>query len=427
MRKILTLVLAFTLLLNTYAVAADDNLNINGEGAILVDYDSGTVLYEKNSNEKLYPASTTKIMTAILAIENGNMKDIVKIDPEIIDLTSGSHIALDYDEDMSFEDLLNAMLIASANDAALAIGKHVSGSINGFVKMMNNKAKELGALNTNFVNPNGLHDENHVTTAYDLSLIARYAMENDVFRSIVNKNSYTIQTTNKKDEPRYLYSTNKFLYGNEKINLNGQVIPIKYNGVSGIKTGYTDHAKNCLVTFAERNGQRLLTVVLKSDGKEVYADTHKLLNYGFDNFKNTIVGHTNEFIENVSVENGDAPYISTVLKKDISYPLNIESKDKITKKINIQEKIETPISKGDVLGSVEYYLGEKLIGKGDVVSTLDVKLVPPLKLYQRILNKWYIVVFILLIILRSLHLINKSKRRKKRRKERVIGYTPNIR
>ncbi len=153
---------------------------------------------KKNPNGKLFPASTTKIMTGILAIEKGHMKDMITIDPEVIDLTYGSHIALDYDEEVSFEDLLNAMLIASANDAALALGKHISGSIEDFVKLMNDKAKEIGAINTNFVNPNGLHDDNHVTTAHDLALIAKYAMENEVFRSIVGKSSYTIGPTNKK-------------------------------------------------------------------------------------------------------------------------------------------------------------------------------------------------------------------------------------
>jgi D-alanyl-D-alanine carboxypeptidase (penicillin-binding protein 5/6) len=413
-------------MINTYAFAIEDNLILSGESALLIDYDTGGVLYEKNPNGKLFPASTTKIMTGILAIEKGHMKDMITIDPEVIDLTYGSHIALDYDEEVSFEDLLNAMLIASANDAALALGKHISGSIEDFVKLMNDKAKEIGAINTNFVNPNGLHDDNHVTTAHDLALIAKYAMENEVFRSIVGKSSYTIGPTNKKDETRYLYSTNKFLYGSEKINLDGQIVPIKYDGVLGIKTGYTDEARNCLVTFAEKNGQRLISVVLKSNGKEVYADTHKLLNYGFNNFDNLIIGHANEFIDNISIENGEVPYVSTVLDKDIIYPLNANNIKKIEKKIILNEKIEAPISKGDILGNVEYYLNNDLIGKGNIISTLKVESIPHMKFYQKILDKWYLVVFTLLIIFRALYLLDKSKKRRKRRKNRVLGYSPNI-
>ena len=169
------LILSFLLLI-TYSISFADDLNLVGEGAILIDGETGQILYEKNSHKRLYPASTTKIMTAILAIEKGNMEDTVTIDEEIVCLTDGSHIALDVGEEIKFEDLLNALLIESANDAALAIAKHISGSIEEFVQMMNNKAKEIGALNTNFTNPNGLPDEKHVTTAYDLSLIAKYAM-----------------------------------------------------------------------------------------------------------------------------------------------------------------------------------------------------------------------------------------------------------
>lgn len=409
------------ILLNTYSFANEEDLNLSGEGAILIDYDSGAILYEKNMNEKLYPASTTKIMTAILAIEHGRMDDIVTVDPEVISLTYGSHIALDYDEQMSFEDLLNAMMIASANDAALALGKHVAGSIDGFIEMMNEKARELGALNTNFVNPNGLHDDNHYTTAYDLSLIAKYAMSNEVFREFSSKSSYTIKPTNKKDEPRYLYSTNGFFYGNNSIIVNGQKIPIKYDGVICGKTGYTSKAGNCLVTLAEKNGERLISVVLKSNGTEVYADTLKLLNYGFDNFDKVVVGHANEFIDNIEIENGTLPYASIVIDKDFNYTLKRDDLDRIHREINIEENIKAPLSKGDVVGNVKYYLDDTLIGSSNIVSTIDITEVPPVKLYQRIVDKWYLVVFALMIILRFVYLFRKSKRRRKRR-SRIYSY-----
>lgn len=416
------LFLVAIIFLNTYSYASGESLNLSGEGAILIDFDSGAVLYEKNIHQKLYPASTTKIMTAILAIEYGMMDDIVTIDPEIISHTNGSHIALDYDEEMSFEDLINALMITSANDAALALGKHVSGSLPEFIALMNEKAKELGALNTNFVNPNGLHDDNHYTTAYDLSLIAKYAMSNEIFREFASKSSHTIEPTNKKDEPRYLYSTNSFFYGNESINLNGQSIPIKYDGVICGKTGYTGNARNCLVTLAEKNGQYLLTVVLKSDGKEVYADTHKLLNYGFDNFDNVVVGHANEFIDNVKIENGTLPYASIVIEKDVNYTMRINTLDRVERKINLNEDINAPLTKGDVVGNVEYYLDDILIGKGDLISTIDVSEVPPVKLHQIILQKWYLVVFALFFILRFIHLFRKSRKRRRRRSSRVYGY-----
>jgi len=420
-RKLIFLMLLI-FLFSTYTFTyASEDLNLSGQAAILIDYESGAILYEKNMDERLYPASTTKILTAILAIEYGKMDEMVTVDPEVISLTKGSHIALDYYEEVSFEDLLNALLIQSANDASLALAKHIAGSIEGFVEMMNEKAKELGAKNTNFVNPNGLHNDNHYTTAYDMALIAKYAMANETLREIASKSSYTIGPTNKKDESRYLYSTNSFFYGNDKINLNGQLIPVKYDGVICGKTGYTPEAKNCLVTLAERNGQSLIAVVLKSNGKEVYADTHKLLNYGFENFDNITLGHANEFIDNVEVENGILPYAAVVIDKTINYPLRPNSVEKVERKVMIEEDIKAPITKGDVVGTVEYYLDDHLIGKGNLISTIDILEVPPPKLYEFLLDKWYLVAFTLIISLRIIRLYNRTKRRRRRR-SKIFGY-----
>lgn len=422
MKRKLIFLMLLIFLFSTYTFTyASEDLNLNGQAAILIDYESGAILYEKNMDERLYPASTTKILTAILAIEYGKMDEMVTVDPEVISLTKGSHIALDYYEEVSFEDLLNALLIQSANDASLALAKHIAGSIEGFVEMMNEKAKELGAKNTNFVNPNGLHNDNHYTTAYDMALIAKYAMANETLREIASKSSYTIGPTNKKDESRYLYSTNSFFYGNDKINLNGQLIPVKYDGVICGKTGYTPEAKNCLVTLAERNGQSLIAVVLKSNGKEVYADTHKLLNYGFENFDNITLGHANEFIDNVEVENGILPYAAVVIDKTINYPLRPNSVEKVERKVMIEEDIKAPITKGDVVGTVEYYLDDHLIGKGNLISTIDILEVPPPKLYEFLLDKWYLVAFTLIISLRIIRLYNRTKRRRRRR-SKIFGY-----
>ena len=299
----------------TYA----QTLNLSGEAAILIDYDTNEVLYEKNSDLKLYPASTTKMMTAILAVENSKLDELVTIDDEVVSLTYGSHVALEPGEVLSMEQLLHAMLLPSANDAALAIAKHVGGSIENFVSMMNERALALGALDTNFVNPNGLHDDNHVSTAFDLSLIGREAMEHEEIRNIVNKISYEIPPTNKKTESRYFKMTNRLLYNSELIDVDGKLVGTMYPYASGLKTGYTSHAKNCLVSYANKADQKLIAVVLKADGLNVYADTHKLLNYGFENYSNVIVGHTNEFIDNIVIGGGDTPYVAGILDRNITF------------------------------------------------------------------------------------------------------------
>lgn len=428
MKKILSLLFAFVLLLNVLTpfapFAAKDDLDLEGEAAILMDYDSQTILFEKNINKKLYPASTTKILTAILVIENSDMDDIVTIDDEIIDLTYGSHIALDYDEEMSVKDLLHALLITSANDAALALAKNVTGSLDDFIKMMNEKAEELGALDTHFVNPNGLHDDDHVSSAYDLAIIAKYAMENEVFSDIVQKDHYEIDKTNKKDESRNLYSTNKFLYGSGKIELDGKAVPIKYDGVSGVKTGYTSEAGNNLVTFAEQNGQRFLTVVLKSNGKGVYADTHKLLNHGFHDFSREILGHANEFIENINIQNGEIPFVPAILDKDITYFVNSANLDRIDKRVNLNEDLKAPIKKGESLGKLEYYLDGEIVAEGDIISTTSIKSIPATSFFKGLFTKWYIIIPLILLIIGVIGSIRKSNRK---RRSKTFRYSPHIR
>ncbi|GFN34505.1 D-alanyl-D-alanine carboxypeptidase family protein [Tepidimicrobium xylanilyticum] len=420
MKKILFLI--SILFLVTYEVSFADELNLSGEAAILIDSDTGQILYEKNPHKKLHPASTTKIMTGILAIELGNMEDIVTVDEEVVRLTDGSHIALEPDEQLKFEDLLNALLIESANDSALAIAKHISGSIENFVNLMNTKAKELGALNTNFVNPNGLTNENHLTTAYDLSLIAQYAMKNPQFREIVSNYTYTIPKTNKKDEERYLKSNNRLLYSTIKINVNGKSVPIKYEGVNGIKTGYTLAAQNCLVASASRNNQNLIAVVLKSNGREVFADVHKLFNYGFDNFMKAGIATKNYFIDNIEVENGTIPIVAGIINENLTVTIPKDSMDKIEQRIILDENIAAPVKKGQVLGKVEYYLDGKLLGNVDIVSTLDVDKIPPPSIKDILLNNWYFFVIGILVFIRISIMF---KRNKNRRRRRALYRVPN--
>lgn len=409
----------FSIAFTSISFAEGENLKLNAEGALLIDFDSNRILYEKNSNKKLYPASTTKIMTAILAIELGNMEDIVKVDKEVVDLSAGSNIALDYDEEMKMDDLLNALLVASANDAALAIGKHISGSLEEFVTLMNAKAEELGALDTHFTNPNGLHDDNHYSTAYDLFLISKYAMRNEDFRKYVSTSEYTIPPTNKKTEERLITNTNKFLYGDETMELDSNVVPIKYDGMKGIKTGTTPEAQYCLISYAERDGKKMISVILKSTEKQVYVDTYKILNYGFNNFNSTILGYSNQFIENLNIENGSLPYASTVLDKDVYYLLNPDEVSRIEKNLKFKDNIVPPISKGQILGSAEYYLDGNLLAEQNIISTVDIKLTPKDKLMEFFLDRWYlflIVASIVLLIIIRISFLKKRKKRYNRRK-----------
>lgn len=414
MKKV-TILISLLLLMTTYSISFADDLNLTAESAILADVDTGQILYEKNPHLKLHPASTTKIMTGILAIELGNPNDIVTVDDETPYIIKGSHIALEPGEQLSLDDLIHALLIESANDSALVIANHIAGSTEKFVKLMNEKAKELGAMDTNFTNPHGLTDENHLTTAYDLYLMAKYAMENEIFREIVSNYTYTIPPTNKKSESRYLKSENKLLYSTEKINVDGNLVPIKYDGANGIKTGYTTEAGNCLVASVEKNNRRLIAVALKSNGKEVFADIHKLFNYGFHNFQNVNVANENEFVDNFKVENGTIPFVAGIVKNNLICSIPIDSSDEITKKVILNEELKAPIEKGQAIGKIEYYLDDNLLGTVDIISTMAIEKNNLSMFLHQIIGKWYIVVLFLVVVARA-YIVMKKRRKKKYRK-----------
>lgn len=401
-----------------------DELDISAEAAILIDADTGMVLFEKNIHQKMFPASTTKILTAIIAIEKGNLEQKVVVDKETPYEISGSHIALEPDEILTMSDLIYATLIESANDAASVIGKHISGSTEEFVKLMNIKAKEMGALNSNFVNANGLPDDNHITTAYDLAMIAKHAMKNDFFRTIVSSYNYNIEPTNKKTEARPLKSANRLLYSNEKINVNGNNVTIKYDGANGIKTGFTVAAQQCLIASAERNGQKLISVVLKANGTNVYIDTHKLFNYGFDNFSHIKVAFKNEFIDNVDVENGDKPFVTGVVGSDLYNLVPKGKENEIKKNIILPEKISAPISKGQVIGKIELKLNNKVIDTCNIVSAMEINQkavfdVVNLNKKSSIFKKWWLWLIILFLVWR-IYIELKRRRIKRKRRQSYL-------
>lgn len=424
MKKIIwSFMILLFLFANDYTFA--EFFELSGESAVLMDYDTKEILYEKNSNLKLYPASTTKMMTAILAVENSNLEDLVTIDDEVVSLTYGSHVALEPGEVLSMEQLLYAMLLPSANDAALAIAKHVGGTIDNFVSMMNERAIELGAFNTNFVNPNGLHDDSHLSTAYDLALIGKEAMEYDHIKRIVNTVTYEIPPTNKKTESRYFKITNKLLYDSGFIDVDGELIGTKYPYAAGVKTGNTSHAKSCLVSYADKSDQKLIAVVLKADNLSVYSDTHKLLNYGFDNYKNLTIGYANEFIDNILIENANIPYIAGVLDRNIIFPISKINLSSVERNVFIKENLKAPIEKGQNIGEVEFLLSGKVIGRGNIISTASILIDPRTTTFGKIIDKWYLFVFLIFILIR-IFTLESRKKQKKLNKKRPINKYPTI-
>ncbi len=264
---------------NHQVAAAASPPQIISESAVLMDAKTGQVLYEKNMHKQLYPASITKILTVLLGIEKSRLQDTVTMSHEaVFSIPRGaSHIALDEGEQITMEQALMAAMLPSANDASNGIAEHVSGSIENFATLMNQRAREAGALNSNFVNPHGLSDDAHVSTAYDMAMITRAAIPNEKFKKILGTVQYTIPPTNKNNESRDLWSEHRMLTTNR----------FYYEGVIGGKTGYTKASQNTLVTVAQRGERELIVVAMKSQGYEVYTDTMALFDYGFDQFTET--------------------------------------------------------------------------------------------------------------------------------------------
>ena len=253
-----------------------DGPAIGAEAAIVMEVSTGTILYAKNINEELFPASTTKIMTCLLAVENASLSDTITFSHDAVFSVpnDGSSIGMDVGEKITMEQALYGIMVGSANEVANAVAEHVSGSIDAFVDLMNQRAKELGCTNTHFSNTNGLQEDNHYTSAHDLALIASKFFDNELLCRIGNTPRYHFSPTDTQPDDFYLNNKHKLITGE-----------VKYEGILGGKTGYTSSARETLVTCAERNGMRLVCVVLKEESPAQFTDTVTLFDYGFNNFQ----------------------------------------------------------------------------------------------------------------------------------------------
>ncbi len=345
---------------------------IVADTAVLISAETGEILFDKQMDKQKFPASTTKIMTALLALENLDLSENVAIDSEVA-YTAGSRIYLIEGETVTGEQLLNAMLIESANDAAVALAKAISGDVETFAGLMNSRAQELGAKNTNFHNPNGMPDELHLTTAYDLAMIAREAMKNETFRKIVTTYQYTLPATDKQPE-RYLYNGNRLLFDERsKVQYNGGTISLKYEGATGIKTGFTSAAGSCLVCSAERDGAELIAVLFQSDPNNMFLDGIKLLDYGFENYTSVEVIAADTPAGTVTVRGGKAESVDAVMAESVSVTLPVGiSPDMIRTEIELPEALDAPVAKGGKIGTVKIYEIDELIGEYDIIAVSDV-------------------------------------------------------
>ena len=338
----------------TQSINSEQNLTLYSDAAILIDSATGKVLAEKNSNEKMYPASTTKILTAIIALENCKLEDKITASYDaVMSIPVGySNAAIQPDETLSLEELLNLFLIHSANEVGMILAEHISGSVENFANLMNQKATEIGCKNTHFTNPSGIHDEEHYSTAYDMALIAQYCMKNETFRSIVSKPSCEVAATDKYED-RYFVNTNDLIRPSSQYY---------YEYAIGIKTGFTSQAKNCLIAASKKDNMELITVILGAqttpDGKSArYLDSINLFEYGFNNYKFEEVMSQNETVQEITIKNAtkETKNLSLLIKDSISstVPMNFNSEN-LDYSIELNKNISAPIAEGSTLGKISY-------------------------------------------------------------------------
>lgn len=351
----MVILLAFSMIIsNSPASYAVDKPNVtqalpqvHGEGAYLIDVQSGQALLSKNPNEQLAPASTTKIMTGLLAVERGNLNDTVTATSTLLNnkLVYGTQIYLQPGEKMSLQDLLYAMLLNSANDAAVTVAEHIGGDVKSFVALMNQRALEIGATQTHFVNPSGLTESGHVTTAHDLAIIARVAYQNPLFAQYV-RTKYHVIPREKPDLPTQMVNENKLLW--------------RDSGVDGIKTGYTAAAENCLVASMTRDGRQLIGVILKSPGREIYTDMQAMFDYGYTQYSDKVFKPAGSIVSSITVNNE-----SVGLKTDrpiyLTQNVNDQTPPNLSLKVIATSSTLPSVQEGQEVARVEVYDGTTLL------------------------------------------------------------------
>ena len=363
MKKKFGISLLITLLLSSSLYASEVPGTIYSKGSVLIEKDSKRVLYEKNAHEKMAMASTTKIMTCIVAIESGKLDEIVTVSgkaaraPKVkLNLKTG--------EKQKLGDLLYSLMLESHNDTAVAIAEHVGGSVEEFCAMMTEKAKAIGAENTCFETPNGLDGQAHYSTPYDMALIAAYALDNPEFVKIINTPQIEIPTTQLEGSKKHvLINKNRFLS--------------QYEGAEGVKTGYTSKAGHCFVGAVKKEDMELIGVALgagwDSKGKSrKYTDVIKLMNYGYNNYKKYKVLDKGEEKGSVKVTNGKVEDVTLYVDETVILPLTEHEKETIELKKTVTDELQAPIDENQVVGKVEVICDGKVLKKVDLLASQKV-------------------------------------------------------
>lgn len=399
---------------------------VNSSSCILIDADTGSILFERNSHEKCYPASTTKILTGLLTIENCNLDDVITFSQAAansINVTEDANLGSKAGEQYTVDQALHGLLLYSANEIAYALGEHVAGSMDAFIDMMNAKAKELGALDTHFANPSGLFNANHYTTAYDMAMIARGCYNNASFVSIDSMaDAYVIPPTNMTPTQRTIRHRHKMLKGRAYY----------YEYCKGGKTGFTDESQNTLVTFAEKDGMRLICVVFKEPDDEIrYVDTRTLFDWGFANFqKSTTTGsqlgamfsndnyYNSSVFSNLALDFGlNASFITIPNKSSLSdVTMTVDDNYDMTNENGVMTTHLKFLYNNNTVGTTTLNISAAGTDTGSLLPYVQTSTASTYKPKQCIRINIWIIVGIGVVILFIIYIIDERARRKRQRR-----------
>ena len=390
--KILIVLIIISIILSSlsFVFASSDTPNLTSEAAILMDQSTGKILFEKNSTKKMYPASTTKILTAVLTIENVGLDDEVTVSENAVTSIPEGYVTADLQvgEVLTVEQLLEILLLHSANDAAVALAEYVGGTVDSFVSMMNTKVNELGLSSTHFTNPYGKQDPDHYTTAYDLAIIMKYCMDNDEFRKIAGSASCAIPATN-MHEPRKYASSNKMIDPSDENY---------YPSITAGKTGFTTEAGECFISCSYKNDVELIAVVLGGEGVDDpsvrFADTRALYEYGYSNYSLKNIIDTDDIVYQMQIRNAtkETKNLNLIAKNSIKALVKNDFQGtSLTPEVTLKsEDISAPIEEGEVLATAKYTIdGEDY--KVDLIADHDVE-------KSKTLNMAIEIIFILIIL-----------------------------
>ena len=418
--------------------------DIIGESAVVISYETGRILFEKNAEQKMYPASTTKIMTCMLALEYGHLNDTVTIPKDISKTPAGSSLVpLKSGEKMPFIDLLYGLMVPSGNDAAIAVAVIVAGSVDNFVRMMNERARALGCKNTHFTNPHGFHDETHYTTVLDMAIIAHEAMKNPIFREIVSAKGYTMTATTVREKLKLATRNSMFIKTSDYY----------YEPMIGIKTGWHSKAGQCFVGAAKKDGVTLISATFKSTQGGKWTDTKRLMEFGFSQYKTY-------FFDQIYAEN---PLYATIKNADIEDPgsglvqltvvpggsissysvsclpdeYELTSKDTMSKvSVQYSHPLVAPIRQGDILGLITLPSNDGGDLSGTIIASRNVAELKPVSTLGKIapwvdtidlsllwmLLGLFTVMTIMIVCLRLRHAVRRRRRIRELRRQQQLAY-----